>query len=104
MVATRDRLFVAGPKDVSDEGRLSFRDARNEYAKIEEHLARQDEIWQQGRQGGLCVLSKADGRTTEQIDLDGFPVFDGLIAAGGCLYLAMQDGRILCLEGSHQEG
>lgn len=100
MVATKDQLFVAGPKDVSDEGQLSFRNAKNGYSKIQEHLARQDEIWEQGRQGGLCGISKADGKTIERIDLDGLPVFDGLIAANGRLYIAMQDGRILCLEGS----
>lgn len=100
MVATKDLLFVAGPKDVSDEGQLSYRDARHGYAEIQEHLARQDEVWEHGRQGVLSAISKADGRTVEQIALDGFPVFDGMIAAGGRLYIATQDGRILCLEGS----
>jgi hypothetical protein len=99
MVATKDRLFVAGPKDVSDEGQLSNRNAKDEYAKLQAHLAQQDEIWEQGRQGLLSAITKADGKTVESIDLDGFPVFDGMIAANGRLFIAMQDGRVLCLEG-----
>jgi hypothetical protein len=54
--------------------------------------------------GAWRIYRKPDGRTTEQIDLDGFPVFDGLIVAGCRLYIAMQDGRILCLEGGRSEG
>jgi hypothetical protein len=31
--------------------------------------------------------------------LEAVPVFDGMIAAGGRLFLATTDGRVLCLRG-----
>jgi hypothetical protein len=45
----------------------------------------------------LCAVSAADGKTLAQYHLDSLPVFDGLAAAQGRLYLTLQDGRLLCL-------
>jgi len=80
MVVARDKLVVAGPPDVLDP---------------EDPLAAF-----QGRKGGvLQVRSAADGKKLSELRLASPPVFDGMIAAGGRLYLACTDGTILCLEG-----
>jgi hypothetical protein len=47
--------------------------------------------------GKLLAVSAADGKIQAQHSLEAAPVFDGMAAAGGRLYLATLDGKILCL-------
>ena len=78
MVLAGQTLFVAGPPDVMDDA--------DPYAAFE------------GRRGAvLAAVSAADGLTLAQLKLESEPVFDGLIASGGRLYLATRDGRVLCM-------
>ena len=52
----------------------------------------------EGKTGSvLRFLSIADGKTLAEHDLPGLPVFDGMSAAGGRLYISMTDGRVVCL-------
>jgi len=52
----------------------------------------------EGKQGSvLRVMSVGDGKTISEQRLPAPPVFDGLSAAGGRLYLSLTNGRILCL-------
>jgi outer membrane protein assembly factor BamB len=74
-------LFLAGPPDVfaSEEPAAAFA----------------------GQRGGLlCALSAADGKKLAQHELDSPPVFDGMAAAGGRLYLSTVDGQVLCMAGA----
>ena len=45
----------------------------------------------------LEVISTSDGRTLREYPLEAEPVFDGMAAAYGRLYMAMKDGKILCM-------
>jgi len=45
------------------------------------------------------ALSADDGRVLAETALEAPPVFDGLIAAGGRLYLADRAGRLRCFAG-----
>jgi len=47
----------------------------------------------------LRAVSTTDGKTIAEYKLDSEPVFDGMAAADGRLYLSMKNGRILCLAG-----
>jgi outer membrane protein assembly factor BamB len=47
----------------------------------------------------LEVISAADGKTLRQYPLESEPVFDGMAAAHGRLYMATKDGKILCMAG-----
>lgn len=79
MVAAGDKLIVAGPPDELDQ--------KDPYADFE------------GRKGAkLVTIAAAEGRPIAEIALDAPPVFDGLIAARGRLYLAAEDGTLRCLE------
>ncbi|MFH1924708.1 MAG: hypothetical protein ABIP48_33065, partial [Planctomycetota bacterium] len=81
MVLAGDRLFVAGPPDVVN--------ARDPMAAFE------------GRGGAvLRVHSAADGKTLTEQKLEVPPVFDGLIAASGRLYLSTVDGRVVSMAGN----
>ena len=78
MVAAQDTLFVAGPPDVVD--------AEDAMASFE------------GRKGAvLRAFSTANGKTLAEHKLDAPPVFDGLIAASGRLFMCTTDGRVVCL-------
>jgi len=78
MVLAGNLLFAAGWKD---SVKLSEKDppARDESA--------------------LAVISAADGRTLKQYRLKTEPVFDGMAAAYGRLYLALKNGSVLCFAG-----
>jgi hypothetical protein len=53
----------------------------------------------EGKRGGLlCALSAEDGSELAKYDLDSPPVFDGMAATDGRLYIATTNGRVLCLE------
>jgi hypothetical protein len=86
-------LFVAGPPDVVDE-----EDSLRTFADpaTQEKLAQQEAALA-GQQGSLLLaVSAADGQKLTEFRFDSLPVFDGLAAAGGKLYLATTDGRVVC--------
>ena len=54
----------------------------------------------EGRRGArLLVLSAEDGETLHECRLDSPPVWDGMAAANGRLYIATKAGNLLCMEG-----
>lgn len=78
MVKADQRLFVAGPPDVLD--------ASDPLAAFE------------ARAGGrLAALSAKTGQLETEFTLTHPPVFDGLIAAHGRLFVAQEDGSLICL-------
>jgi len=80
MVLAGKTLFLAGPPDVVP--------AEDPYGALE------------GRKGAtLCAVSAVDGRKLAEHPLPAPPVFDGMAAAGGQLYLSTIDGSVLCLAG-----
>jgi len=80
MVRAGKTLFAAGSPDVVDPD--------------DPHGA-----WE-GRKGGvLAAFATADGKELARYALAAPPVWDGLAAAGGRLYVATTDGRILCMAG-----
>lgn len=75
MAATDNALFVAGPPDELVEGDIM--------ASFE------------GRMGArLWSVSKEDGKKLADQPLDALPVFDGMSAANGKLYIALQNGTL----------
>ena len=52
----------------------------------------------EGRMGSeLWSLSAADGKILAKEKLAETPIFDGMIVAGGQLYLCTQQGEIICM-------
>ena len=49
-----------------------------------------------GKGGRLLAVSAEDGRTLAEYPLPSPPVWDGMAAAGGRLYLSMMNGRVAC--------
>jgi len=80
MVRAGGTLFVAGSPDVVDPD--------------DPHGA-----WE-GRKGGvLAAFACADGKKLAERKLPAPPVWDGMAAAGGRLYVATHGGAVLCLGG-----
>ena len=52
----------------------------------------------EGRGAALIALSADDGTELGRCSLDSIPVFDGMAAAYGRLYISMKNGSLLCLE------
>jgi len=78
MVLAPQRLFLAGPPDVLDP--------KDPLAALE------------GRKGGvLWAVSTADGEKLAEHPLPSTPVFDGMAAAQGRLYVSTTDGTVMCM-------
>ncbi len=78
MVKTRNVLFAAGAPDEFDP--------KDPFAALE------------GRRGAVLVaVSANEGKKLAQLTLDTAPVFDGMIASQGRLFVSLQDGSVLCL-------
>ena len=52
-----------------------------------------------GEKGGLIGFVRTeDGTQTGEIKLDSHPVFDGVSAVHGKIFVALMDGRVICLK------
>ncbi|MFV1964710.1 MAG: PQQ-binding-like beta-propeller repeat protein [Pirellulaceae bacterium] len=96
MVLADGTLFVAGPADLVDEEQ-AFR--RFSDPEVQQRLAEQAVALQGQQEGVLWAVSASDGNKLAEMQLDASPVFDGMVAAGGRLYFAAQDGSVVCLAG-----
>lgn len=72
-------LYLGGTRDIVDE--------KDAWAHVE------------GRRGGLlAVYARADGRKLTEVPLSSAPVFDGMSASHGNVYLVTRDGKIICFK------
>ncbi len=96
MVLADKTLFIAGPPDIIDEEEIFKNpDARRAASKLREQT---DAL--EGQKGALLhVASASDGRKLAGYRLETVPVWDGMAAANGRLYLSMKNGRVLCMAG-----
>ncbi|MFQ6130499.1 MAG: PQQ-binding-like beta-propeller repeat protein [Armatimonadota bacterium] len=94
MVLAGDTLFIAGPPDLIDEEEVfTSHGERETAAKLREQAAALE-----GRKGALLwAVSAADGAKLAEYDLEAPPVWDGMAAANGRLYLSTVDGEVLCM-------
>jgi len=86
MVLANQTLFVAGPTDPVSEIPHEPTGAD----PLVEGLA--------ATHGGrLLAVSAADGKTLANLELASPPIFDGMAAANGRLYLATKSGEVVCM-------
>ncbi len=95
LVVADKTLFVAGPPDVVDEieafGHFKEPDVLSKLAEQAAAL--------EGEKGGLLwAVSAEDGKKLAEYKLQSPPVFDGMAAAGGQLYLSTMDGNVVCFK------
>jgi len=96
MFVTDDALFVAGNRDLYDEegasgGKKPFSADDERFALQQEHL--------EGKYGSLLeVVDKRTGRKLHSLELPEMPVWDGMIAADGKIFMTTTGGSVLCLD------
>jgi len=86
MVLAGQTLFVAGPPDEVVE-------IPHEPAEVDP-LAEALEV---RSRGSLLAVSPADGKTLADYELKSPPVFDGMAAVEGRLYVSTKMGEIVCM-------
>jgi len=78
LVLTPDKLCLAGAPDVVD--------AKDPWGAFE------------NRKGGVLLLvSRKDGTEVQRQKLDSAPVYDGMAAADGRLFISLKSGELICL-------
>jgi outer membrane protein assembly factor BamB len=86
MILAGGTLFVAGPADPVSE-------IPHEPTAVDP-LA---EAFEANSGGRLLAVSAEDGRTLADYELTSAPVFDGMAAANGRLYLSTKIGKLVCM-------
>ena len=98
MVLAKERLFIAGPPDVADETKmLGYLPGADD--DINRQLKAQNDAWQGKRGGRLWAVSLDNGEKLTEYKLDNIPVFDGMSAAEGKLFLSLKNGHVACFGG-----
>jgi hypothetical protein len=95
-------LFVAGPEDIMDEEEVFDNwSSLDPDPDIPAKIARQDAIFA-GEEGGLLwAMSTANGKPLARYDLDAMPVWDGMAAANGRLYVSLTNGKVVSFVGTN---
>jgi hypothetical protein len=106
MVLADKTLFIAGPPDVVDEEEAfdywsADPNDPNTDANMPAKLDEQDAALDDMRGALLRAVYTADGNSMGEYALESLPVWDGMVAANGRLYLALQNGKVICLHGSN---
>ena len=95
MIKTSDKLLICGPEKIIDEkGAIG----RYPEESVLRELKRQDAILEGEEGSHLWVVRAGDGHVLEKHALPTLPVWDGMAAAQGRVYLATQNG-VMCLGG-----
>jgi len=94
MILAGKTLFAAGPPALLNETNAFLHVDDPEVRKAMNEQVRSLE----GKRGGVLVaMSSADGAKLAKTMLESPPVWDGLAAANGKLYMATHDGKVICL-------
>jgi outer membrane protein assembly factor BamB len=94
MVLADRTLFVAGAPDVVDEENIWGRTLE---PAVQAKLKAQSDALDGAQGARLWALSAEAGSSRARYQLESPPVFDGMIAAEGRLYLSLKNGTVLCM-------
>jgi len=92
LLVADETMFIAGPPDViKPQGQIA------EAVMTLENPQEALETWR-GKRGGaiLWAVSASTGEKLAEYKLDAQPVFDGMAAANGKLFLSQKNGKITC--------
>ena len=96
MALAGNHLVIAGPPDLADETTmLGFLPGKDD--EINRQLEAQNESWLGKHGARVWVVSAENGEKLAEYKVDGIPVFDGMSAADGKVFMSMADGRVVCM-------
>lgn len=94
MVASDDRLFVLGPKELMRQDEIKQRITEEEVQQV---MAEQEKGLN-GKTGSILLsVDKQSGKILSGCRLETAPLLDGMAGAYGNLYLSTTDGQLCCL-------
>ncbi len=96
MVLTEGKLVVAGAPDVIFDEPLEA--GLYDQERVLERLEKQHDVYAGRRQGILMVVSVEDGGVLAEQQILSPPVFNGMIVAGGDVFIADMKGRVSCYQ------
>jgi len=96
MVLAGRNLFLAGPPDVADEDK-TFGFVFGGEDEINRQMLQQEEAWLGKQKALLWVVSADTGQKRSEYKIPAIPVWDGMIAVNGRLYISLKNGAILCM-------
>jgi hypothetical protein len=100
MLLTEKTFFLAGPPRFNEEqATLYLGTSRTDRFQLDPFLQDALDTFEGKKGGVLCVVDKTSGERLAEFQLPAPPVFDGMIAAAGRLFLALKDGSVTCLGG-----
>jgi outer membrane protein assembly factor BamB len=98
LVLAGQTIFIAGPPKFDERNVRVYLTSCRTDDQQPSGLLRDALDSFEGRKGAaLWAVNKSDGKKMAEYKLDSPPVFDGMIAANGRLYLSMKNGSVLCL-------
>jgi len=92
MVLADKILFLAGPPDVFADQKTDPFIRRGKLVP-----AKAGKAFEGKKAAALYAFSSEDGKKLAEYKLESPPVFDGMIAANGRLYISTRDGRLVCM-------
>jgi len=100
MVLTDKTFFIAGPPRFNERQTTEYLSTRRTDSFSLNPLLEDALDKFEGRKGGvLLATAKATGEKLAEFELPSSPVFDGMIAANGRLFMSLTDGSVICLSG-----
>ena len=94
MVLSDDRIFVLGPDELVRQETASQLLTTTD---MQQTMREQAEAFEGSRGSRFLVIDNTNGRILSGAPLSSVPVFDGMAAAYGKIYLSMTDGSLRCL-------
>ncbi|MCK4958302.1 MAG: hypothetical protein KAT00_02860, partial [Planctomycetes bacterium] len=106
IVLTDKILWVAGAPDVVDEVAAMEHWAMDPGdpaydPNIPAKLAEQDAALNDERGGRLRAVLISDGSIMADYSIESLPVWDGMVAANGRLYISLKNGKVVCFVGTN---
>jgi outer membrane protein assembly factor BamB len=91
-------IFIAGPPKFDEANARAYLTSNRTDNQQQPSVLRDALDSFEGRKGGLIwAVNKSNGRKIAEYEIDSPPVFDGMAAANGRLYLATLSGKVVCL-------
>ncbi len=98
LVLAGQTIFIAGPPKFDERNVRAYLTSCRTDDQQPSGVLRDALDSFEGRKGALMwAVNKSDGKKMAEYKLDSAPVFDGMSAANGRLYISTQDGRLLCM-------